>query len=89
MAVTRGDKRNSQMRREVRRASKEFRRVRTAAKDRFPERYVEELEEGVRKHNQWGLFQPLKSLRIEKTRKVGKENIRDEEGAYCVTPAKF
>ena len=31
---------NSQLRREVRRASKEVRRVRTAAKDRFLERYV-------------------------------------------------
>ena len=39
------DKRNSQLRREVRRASKEVRRVRLAAKDRFLERYVEELEE--------------------------------------------
>ena len=46
------DKRNSQLRREVRRASKEVRRVRTVAKDRFLERYVEELEEEVRKHNQ-------------------------------------
>ena len=46
------DKRNSQLRREVRRASKEVQRVRTAAKDRFLERYVEELEEEVRKHNQ-------------------------------------
>ena len=42
------DKRNRQLRREVRRASKEDRRVRLAAKDRFLERYVEELEEEVR-----------------------------------------
>ena len=64
------DKRNSQLRREVRRARKEVRRVRTAAKDQFLERYVEELEEEVRKQNQWGFFQRLKSLRIEDTRKV-------------------
>ena len=50
------DKRNSQLRREVRRASKEVRKVRTAAKDRFLERYVEELQDEVRKHNQWGFF---------------------------------
>ena len=64
------DKRNSQLRREVRRASKEVRRVRIVAKDRFLEGYVEELEEEVRKHNQWGFVQRLKSLRIEDTRKV-------------------
>ena len=69
------DKRNSQLRREVRRASKEVRRVRTVAKDRFLERYVEELEEEVRKHNQWGFFQRLKSLRIEDTRKVDSDYI--------------
>ena len=44
------DKRSSQLRREVRHASKEVRRVRTSGKDRFLERYVEELDEEVRKH---------------------------------------
>ena len=83
------DKRNSQLRREVRRASKDVRRVRLAAKDRFLERYVGELEEEVRKHNQWGFFQRLKSLRIEDTRKVSSEYIRDEEGALLRDPSKI
>ena len=83
------DKRNSQLRREVRRASKEVRRVRTVAKDRFLERYVEELEEEVRKHNQWGFFQRLKSLRIEDTRKVSSEYIRDEEGVLLRDPSQI
>ena len=64
------DKRNSQLRREVRRANREVQRVRTAAKDRFLERYVEELEKKVHKNNHWGFFQRLKSLRIEETREV-------------------
>ena len=64
------DKRNSQLWREVRRASKEVRRFRTAAKDRFLDRYVEDLEEEVRKQSQWGFFQRLQSLRIEDTQKV-------------------
>jgi len=64
------DKRNSQLRREVRRASKEVQNVLTAAKDRFLERYVGELAEEVCKNNQWGFFQPLKSLGVEDTRKV-------------------
>ena len=58
------------MRREVGRASKEVRRVVTAAKDRFLERYVGELEEEVRKDKQWGFVRRLKSLRIEDTQKV-------------------
>ena len=61
------DKRSSQLRREVRRTSAVVRRVRTTAKDRFLEGYVEELEEEVRQHNQWGFFQRLKFLRIEDT----------------------
>ena len=75
------DKRNIQLRRKVHRASKEVRRVRTAAKDRFIERFVEDLEEDVRKHSQWRFSQRLKSLRIEDTRKVDSQYIGDEEGA--------
>ena len=83
------DKRNSKLRREVRRACKEVRRVRTAAKDRFLERYVEELEEEVCKHNQWGFFQRLESLRVEDTRKVDSQYILDEEGALLRDPSQI
>ena len=44
-------KRNVQLRRENRCANKKVRRVRTAAQDRFFERYIEGLEEEMRKHN--------------------------------------
>ena len=80
------NKRNSQLRREVCRASKEVRRVRTAAKDRFLELYIEELEKEARKHNQWGFFQRLNSLRIEDTRKVHSQYFRDEERALRCDP---
>ena len=75
------DKCNSTLRCEVRCVSKECQRIGTAAKDRFLERYVEELEEKVRKNNQWGFFQHLKSLRIEDTLIVDTQYIRDKEGA--------
>ena len=50
---------------------------------------MEELEEEVRKHNQWGFFQRLKSLRIEDTRKVSSEYIRDEEGVLQRDPSQI
>ena len=67
----------------------QVRRVRLAAKDRFLERYVEEIEEEVCKHNQWGYFQCLKSLRIEDTRKVDSQFIRDEEGGLLRDPSQI
>ena len=38
------------------------------------------MEEDLRKRDQRGLFQRLKSLNIEDTRKVSSQYIRDEEG---------
>ena len=43
----------------------------------------------MRKHNQWGFFQRLKSLRIKDTRKVSSEYIRDEEGALLRDPSQI
>ena len=70
-------------------ASKEVWRVRTAARDRFLERYVQELEEEVRKHDQWGFFQRLKSLRIVYTWQVDSQYILDEEGVLLRDPSQI
>ena len=40
----------------------------------------------MRKHNQWGSFQRLKSLQTEDTRKVDSQYIRDKERALLRNP---
>ena len=43
----------------------------------------------MRKHNQWSFIQRLKSLRIEDTRKVDSQYIRDEERALLRDPSQI
>lgn len=75
------EKQNSQQRREVCRASKEIRNVRTAAKDRILRGYAEDPDKEVCIHNQWGFFRRTKSLQIEDARKVNSQSKRDKHGA--------
>ena len=56
-----------------------LKRVRGAAVIRFFERYVRELEKQLRRRDQRGFFQHLKFMKVEKTRKVYSQYIRDEE----------
>ena len=43
----------------------------------------------MRKHNQWGLCQRLKSLRIEDTRKIDSQYIRDKEEGLLRDPSQI
>ena len=66
----RADTQNSQLKRTVRRENTLVCRVCNNAYERFLERHVQDMEEDLRQRNQRGIFQRLKSLNIEDTRKV-------------------
>ncbi|CAM9581945.1 unnamed protein product [Ascophyllum nodosum] len=68
-----------QLRRAVRKACNWLKRVRSAADVRFFERHVVELEKQLRMGDH-GLFQNIKSLQLEKTKKVESQCFLDEGG---------
>ena len=71
------------MRRAVRHACKRLKKVRSATTTtvvRFFERHIVELEKQLRMGDQHGLFQNIKSVQLEETRKVESQYVRDEEG---------
>ena len=72
--------------RAVRRKNTRFYRVYNDAYERFLERHVQGMEEDLRQRDQRGLFQRCKSLKIEGTRKVSSQYIRDEEGIMLRDP---
>ena len=69
-----------ELRKAVRRACKTVKKARTKAVTRFFERHVQEMEEQIRRRDQRGFFQHLKSMEVEETRKVESRCIRDEDG---------
>ena len=69
-----------QLNRAARRENKRVHRFYDAAYKRFLGRHVQRVEEGLCQCDQRGLFQHLKSLNIEDTRKVSSQYIRDEKG---------
>ena len=72
--------------RAVRRENTRFHRVCNDAYEMFLERNVQGMEEDSRRRDQRGLFQRCKSLKIEDTRKVDSQYIRDEEGIMLRDP---
>ena len=72
--------------RAVRRENTRFHRVCRDAYERFLERHVQDMEEDLRQRDQRGLFQRCKSLKIEDTRKVTSQYIRDEESIVLRDP---
>ena len=72
--------------RAVRRENTRFHRVCRDAYERFLERHVQDMEEDLRQRDQRGLFQRCKSLKIEDTRKVTSQYIRDEESIMLRDP---
>ena len=74
------DTRDVQLRRAVRKACNWLKKVRSAAVVRFFERHVVELEKQLRVGDQDGFFQNIKSVQLEKTKKVESQCVRDEEG---------
>ena len=74
------DTRDTQLRRAVRKVCNWLKRVRSAAVVRFFEPYVVELEKQLRMGDQHGLFQNIKSVQLEETKKVESQCVRDEEG---------
>ena len=73
--------------RAVRRENTRFHRVCNDAYERFLERHVQgSMEEDLRQRDQRGLFQRCKSLKIEDTRKVSSQYIRDGEGIMLRDP---
>ena len=70
----------------VRRGNTRVHRVCNDAFERFLERNVQGMEEDLRQHDQRGLFQRCKSLKIEDTRKVSSQYIRGEEGIMLRDP---
>ena len=55
--------------------------MRRAAVVRFFERHVVELEKQLRVGDQHGFFQNIKSVQLEKTKKVESQCVCDEEGS--------
>ena len=73
------DTRDTQLRRAVRKACNWLKRVRSAAVVSFFERHVVELEKQLRMGDQHGFFQNIKSVKLEETKKVESQCVRDEE----------
>ena len=82
----RADTQDSQLMGAVRRESPRFHRVCNDAYGRFLERHVQGMEEDLRQRDQRGLFQRCKSLKIEDTRKLNSQYIRDEESVIRRDP---
>ena len=82
----RADTQDSQLMRAVRRENTRVYRVCNDAFEKFLERHVQGMEEDLRQRNQRGLFQRCKSLKIEDTRKVSSQYIRDEESIMLRDP---
>ena len=74
------DTKDTEPRKAVRRACKTVKKMRAVAITRFFERYVQKMEEQLRRRDQRGFFQHLKSMEVEETRKVESRCIRDEDG---------
>ena len=74
------DNKDTERRKAVRRACKTVKKARTVAVTRFFERFVQKMEEQLRRRDQRGFFQHLKSMEAEETRKVESQYIRDEDG---------
>ena len=72
--------------RAVRRKNTRFHRVYNDVYERFLQRHVQGVEEDLRQRDQRGLFQRCKSLKIEDTRNVNSQYIRDEEGIMLRDP---
>ena len=72
--------REAQLRRVVRKACNWLKRVRSPAVVHFFERHVVELEKQLRMGDQHGFFQNIKSVQLEKTKKMESQCVRNEEG---------
>ena len=80
------DTQGSQLMRAVRRENTRVHRVCNDAFEMFLERHARDMEEDLRQRDQRGLFQRCKSLKIEDTRKVSSQYIRNEEGIMLRDP---
>ena len=74
------DTRDAQLRRVVRKVCNWLKRVRSAAVVSFFEYHVVELEKQLRMRDQHEFFQNIKSVRLEKTKKVEPQCACDEGG---------
>ena len=79
------DTRDAQLWRAARKACNWLKRVRSVAVIRFFERHVVALEKQLRKGDQHGFFQNIKSVQLEETKKVESQCVRDEKGECCTT----
>ena len=82
----RADTQDRQLMRAVRRDNTRVHRVCNDAFKRFLERHVQGMEEDERQRDQKGFFQRCKSLKIEDTRKVSSQYVRDEKGIMLRDP---
>ena len=73
------DTRDAQLRRAVRKACNWLKRVQSAAVVRFFERHAVELEKQLRMGDHLEVFQNIKSVQLEETKKVESQCVRDEE----------
>ena len=85
----RAETQDSQLMRTVRQENTRFHEVCNDAYERFLERHVQGMEEGLRRRDQRRLFQRCKSLKIEDTRKVHSQYVRDEDGIMLRDPGLF
>ena len=74
------DTRDAHLQRAVRKACNWLKRVRSAAVFLFFERHVVELEKQLLMGDQHGFYQNIKSVQLEKTRKVESQCVCDEGG---------
>ena len=72
--------------RAVRRENTRVHKVCNDAFERFLERHFQGMEEDFRQCDQKGLFQRCKFLKIEDTREVSSQYIRDEKGIIMRDP---
>ena len=82
----RADTQDRQLMRAARRENTRIHRVCNDDFERFLERHVQGMEEDLRQRDQRELFQRCKSLKIEDTRKVSSQCIRDEEDIVLRDP---
>ena len=82
----RADTQDRKLMRAARRENTRVHRVCNDAFKRFLERHVQGMDEDLRQRDQRGLFQRCKFLKIEDTRKVSSQYIRDEKGIMLRDP---
>ena len=85
-AAQQADRSNNKLKREVRRACKQLKRVKAAGVERFYQRYVAKMEEILVRRDQVGFYAHLKTMDLEGRRIVNSQYVKDEKGTLLRDP---